>query len=122
MPQIKQATPIIWRVFFTQSAEADLTDILDFVAERDGSAQAKSLLALFQQSKKSLAALPLRGHCPPELARMHIANFREIHAGVYRIIYQIAASENCVFIHAILDSRRHVAEVLHKRLLRGHFL
>lgn len=122
MPQTEPPTPPTWRVFFTQSAEADLADILNFVAERDGFTRAKALLSLFQRCKESLATLPLRGHFPPELTRLHIADFREVHVGVYRVLYQIVAAEDCVFIHAILDSRRHVAEVLQKRLLRGHFL
>lgn len=108
----------VWRARFTQSAEADIDGILDFVADRDGIEQAEELLRLFRQGKAGLSALPSRGHFPPELARLHLSDFREIHIGVYRMIYQADAAERCVYIHAVLDARRHVDELLRQRLLR----
>lgn len=119
MPKSKgSAGSPVWKARFTQSAEADIDAILVFIADRDGIEQAEELLRLFRQGKESLSSLPLRGHFPPELARLHISNFREIHVGVYRMIYQAAESECRVYIHAVLDARRHVDELLRERLLR----
>jgi toxin ParE1/3/4 len=42
--------------------------------------------------------------------------FREIHFKPYRIIYQIVESD--VYIHAVLDGRRDLQELLEIRLLR----
>ena len=76
------------------------------------------MLRFFQECKESLAAFPSRGHFPPELLRLHISEFREVHVGVYRVIYQTDLSENHVYIHAVLDGRRYVDELLRERLLR----
>jgi mRNA-degrading endonuclease RelE of RelBE toxin-antitoxin system len=37
----------------------------------------------------SLADNPERGHIPPELERIGVYEYREIHVKVYRIIYQV---------------------------------
>ena len=119
MPKSKRAQGISdWAVRFTQSAELDIAAILDYIAERDGIEQAQALLQLFQQGRASLATLPSRGHFPPELAKMHIMDFREIHVSVYRMVYQADEAEQCVYIHAVLDARRHVDALLRERLLR----
>ena len=119
MPKSKPPhTPSDWKVRLTHSAEADIDAILDFIAERDGIEQAAELLRLFRQGRESLASLPSLGHYPPELARLHISEFREIHVSIYRMVYQTEESERCVYIHAILDARRHVDELLRERLLR----
>lgn len=107
-----------WAVRFTQSAEADLAAILSFIANREGVDYAQDLLERFKPGWESLASLPLRGHFPPELAKLHISDFREIHIDAYRVIYQHSEAEQCVYIHAVLDARRHVDEILQERLLR----
>jgi toxin ParE1/3/4 len=119
VPQSKRGKGIFaWAVRFTQSAEMDLTAILDYIAERDGIEQALALLQIFQQGRASLATFPSRGHFPPELAKLHIMDFREIHVSVYRMVYQADETEQCVYIHAVLDVRRHVDTLLRERLLR----
>lgn len=119
MPKSKHSeASAVWKVRFTQSAEADIGAILDFIAERAGIDQAEELLQLFRQGRESLSALPSRGHFPPELIRLHVSDFREIHVGVYRMIYQANDSDQCIYIHAVLDARRNVDELLRERLLR----
>jgi len=119
MPKNKRAKDIsAWAVHFTESAEKDIDAILDYIAERDGIEQAQALLQLFRQSRSSLATLPSHGHFPPELAKLHISDFREIHVSVYRMVYQADESDQCVYIHAVLDARRHVDTLLRERLLR----
>lgn len=92
--------------------------ILGFIAERDGFDRAEALLKLFREGGENLSILPLRGHFPPELLRLHISEFREIHVGPYRMIYQVSAADKCVYVNAVLDARRHVDELLSERLLR----
>ena len=64
----------------------------------------------------SLAELPNRGHIPPELDRIGVVEYREIHFKPYRIIYQVIESK--VYIHCILDGRRELHELLEKRIIR----
>ena len=64
----------------------------------------------------SLADNPERGRIPPELERIGVYEYLEIHVKAYRIIYQII--DNDVFIHCILDGRRDLLELLEYRILR----
>ena len=64
----------------------------------------------------NLESFPERGHTPPELERINLIGFFEIHFKPYRIIYQIL--NNNVYIHCVLDGRRELQELLEKRLLR----
>ena len=119
MPKSKRVKGVsAWAVRFTESAEMDIAAILDYITARDGIEQAHALLQLFRQGRASLAALPSRGHFPPELAKLHISDFREIHVSMYRMVYQADETNQCVYIHAVLDARRHVDTLLRERLLR----
>ena len=60
--------------------------------------------------------MPGRGHVPPELERIGVRGYLEIHFKPYRIFYQIAGRK--VFVHCVLDGRRALQEVLERRLLR----
>lgn len=48
--------------------------------------------------------------------RIGVAAYREIGLTPYRIIYRIR--DNLVTVHAILDGRRDLADLLHRRLVR----
>lgn len=69
-----------------------------------------------EQTCMSLADNPERGHIPPELERIAVYEYREIHIKAYRIIYQII--DNDVFIHCILGGRRDLQELLEYKILR----
>ena len=113
-----KSAPNLWNVRYTQSAEEDVKEIIDFIAGREDIKRAEKILQLFREAKNSLSAFPLRGHYTPELLRLNITDFREIHAGVYRFIYHVNVSSNCVYIHAVFDGRRHVDEILSERMFR----
>ncbi|MFW6131795.1 MAG: type II toxin-antitoxin system RelE/ParE family toxin, partial [Candidatus Aminicenantaceae bacterium] len=57
-----------------------------------------------------------RGHVPPELERIGVYSYKEIHFKPYRIICEV--SESIVYIHCVLDGRRSLQELLEKRILR----
>lgn len=65
---------------------------------------------------QSLELLPERGHRPPELARIGVTTFREIHWKPFRVIY--AMERDTVHVHAVLDARRDIQDLLVERLLR----
>ena len=103
-------------VFLGEDAEADILDIWKYVAHHDSVERAATLVNALQESCLSLCHFPDRGHCPPELQRVHVLEYRELHYKPYRIIYRIV--ERKVFIHCILDGRRNLQELLLERLLR----
>jgi toxin ParE1/3/4 len=105
-----------FQVHFVSDAEEDLFEIYSYVAKNDSILKAKKLLANIEQTCLSLSALPKRGHIPPELERVAVYDYLEIHFKPYRIIYQTISSR--VYIHCIVDGRRDLSELLHKRLLR----
>jgi len=90
--------------------------IYQYVARYDCVENADRLLTLLENNIDQLSLLPQRGHYPPELERVGVRGFREIHCKPYRIIYEIDGSE--VFVHCVLDSRRDLVDLLHQRLVR----
>ena len=104
------------RVHLVVDAEVDLFEIHRYVSRHDGPAQADRLLDRLQETCGSLVSAPERGYVPPELDRVGVRTFREVHFKPYRIIYEVIGEE--VFVHAILDGRRNLQDLLQRRLLR----
>jgi toxin ParE1/3/4 len=105
-----------FRVQVIADAEDDLLDIYNYIHLNDSAVAAEHVLVQLEQTCAKLAQCPERGHHPPELARIGLSEYREIHFKPYRIIYQI--SNRNVFIHCVLDGRRELQELLERRLLR----
>ncbi|HUT42785.1 MAG TPA: type II toxin-antitoxin system RelE/ParE family toxin [Desulfobacterales bacterium] len=103
-------------VAFIQEAGDDLFDIYGYILINDSPAHAEYVLLKLQEACVSLDEMPERGHIPPELERIGIIEFKEIHFKPYRIIYEI--EKRTVFIHCILDGRRDLQDFLERRLLR----
>ena len=103
-------------VALIQEAEDDLFDIYDYILNNDSPAHAEYVLSKLQETCVSLDEMPERGHIPPELERIGITEFKEIHLKPYRIIYEI--EKKTVFIYCILDGRRDIQDLLERRLLR----
>lgn len=104
------------RVQLVVDAEEDLYEICRYVAEHDSPEAAGHLLDRLEEACRSLAELPERGHPPPELDRIGVPAYREVDVRPYRIIYKV--SGRSVFVHAIIDGRRDLADLLHRRLVR----
>lgn len=97
-------------------AEKDLYEIYDYVRKSGSPINAQKLFLQVEQMCMSLSDNPERGHIPPELERIGVYEYREIHIKRYRILYQMIDRD--VFIHCILDSRRDLQELLEHRILR----
>lgn len=104
------------QVLVAAEAEEDIFDIYRYVLRADGRNRADYVLRRLRDACQSLARMPRRGHSPPELERVGVRGYREVHFKPYRIIYQIAGRK--VFIHCVLDGRRDLQGVLERRLLR----
>ncbi len=105
-----------YQVLVVAEAEEDIFDIYRYVLRADGPDRANYVLRRLRESCQSLANMPRRGHCPPEMEHVGVRGYREVHFKPYRIIYEIAGRK--VFIHCVLDGRRAVQETLERRLLR----
>jgi len=105
-----------YAVFIIQDAERDIEEIYYYIAHADSVDKAEDVFNGIEDKCLSLAQFADRGHCPPELERIGIFEYREIHFKPYRIIYQII--DHKVYIHCVLDGRRELQKLLENRLLR----
>jgi len=105
-----------YEVFIVADAEVDFYEIYNYVATYDSPIKAKNLLDKLEETCQGLSTFPNRGHLPPELERIGIFEYREVHYKPYRIIYQVVESD--VYVHCVLDGRRNLQDLLEKRLLR----
>lgn len=99
-----------------EDAEADMRDIYQYVLENDSAESAIRLLQKIEETMVKLETMPARGHVPPELERVGVMDFREVHFKPFRIIYEIRGTD--VFVHCVLDGRRDLQELLYRRMLR----
>lgn len=103
------------RVLWARSARRDLESIFDYLADRSPQA-ALATLDRLERKAKSLAALVDRGRVVPELARLHVREYRELIVPPYRLIYRALGVD--VVVLAVFDARRSLEDVLLDRLIR----
>ena len=106
----------MFAVILISDAENDIFDIYQYVANHDSPIKARNLFDNLKTTILSLDHQPTRGHFPPELERIDVRDFLEIHYGSYRIIYQII--DKNVFVHAVMNGCRDLSKILQRRLLR----
>lgn len=104
------------RIVLAIAAKSDLRVIFRYVEQHDSTDQADKLVSGIEQTITSLADMPQRGHCPPELVKIGLREFREIHFKPNRIVYSFRDKE--VIVHCVLDGRRDMQTLLQQRMLR----
>ena len=105
----------VYNVIISKSAEDDLREIVDYYKALNSS-YVESVIAQFEHNILSLSNFPYSGRVVPELYDQGIELYREIIQGLYRIVYEVQA-ENVV-VHAVIDSRRNLQDILVAKLLR----
>ncbi len=105
-----------YRVRLLDDAERDLEEIVDYVAAHDSAEKALRLLDRLEEKCESLSTHANRGHVPPELRKVGVSEYREVHFKPYRIIYRVEKRE--VYVYAVVDGRRDLRDLLQRRLLR----
>lgn len=105
-----------YRVEIIAEAEDDIFEIYQYIRLHDSTIKADHVFGKLQQACESLDTVTERGHIPPELERIGVSDYREIHFKPYRVIYQI--TERKVFVYCVFDGRRDLQELLERRLLR----
>ncbi len=105
-----------YQVRLLDDAERDLEELVDYVAVHDSVDKALRLLDRLEEKCDSLSTHANRGHVPPELRKVGVSEYREIHLGPYRIIYRVEKRE--VYVYAVVDGRRDLRDLLQRRLLR----
>ena len=105
-----------YRVHILRQAELDLLDIYTDVSAHATEASAERILDKLEQTCRRLAVMPGRGRIPPELRELDVMDYREVRFKGYRTVYEITGRE--VYVHAVLDGRRDIGDILQRSLLR----
>lgn len=103
-------------VRWSEQAIRDLEELALFVARESSPQQAAALLDRVEERARALETLPDRGRHPPELARHGVQTFRELVIRPWRLIYRVSGRD--VYVLALLDARRDLADLLLERLVR----
>ena len=104
-----------YKVLLTHSAERDLEEIYDYIAENDTPGNADHVLKKLMEVAEILGTFPERGSYPKELLLLGIREYRQAHFKPYRLIYRVMGKQ--VFIYMIADGRRDMQTLLSRRML-----
>ena len=104
------------KVELSRSALNDLFEIDDYYFQQVSDNIASNIIDELEAAVLSLGEFPGKGHAPRELIDIGMPEIKELVSSNYRIIYEVI--NRTVYVHAILDSRRDVQTLLHKRLLK----
>lgn len=102
-------------VIWTEVALADVERLAAYLVD-EAPLRAEEIIERLMARAASLIRSPERGRVPPELRTLGDRNWRELQESPWRIIFRISASR--VEVHAVLDGRRSLEDLLQERLLR----
>lgn len=105
------------RVVVLRGAEADLHELRRNVTHRFGAKRWTSTLQSIRTAFERIAEHPQSGSLPDELSALNLVQFRQVLAGMNRIIYELRGT--VAFVHVVCDVRRDLKTVLMRRLLEG---
>lgn len=104
------------KVVWTAVAASDLERIATFLAS-ESPLRARAIIDRIVERAESLASLPNRGRTPPELRSVGDRTWRELQEPPWRIIYR--GLDEVVQVHAVLDGRRNLEDILMERVLKS---
>ena len=104
------------KVVWTEVAASDVERIAAYLTA-ESPLRAAAIIDRIVERAESLASLPNRGRVPPELRTIGDRTWRELQEPPWRIVYRRLLEE--VQIHAVLDGRRSLEDILMERVLRS---
>ena len=104
-----------YKVVVLPQAEEDLREIYQYLTHQFSRKEWLEAYRKIKQSIIQLKSFPESGAIFPEVQGLHLTQYRQIIAGMNRIIYEIRS--DVVYLHIICDSRREMKAMLTKRLL-----
>jgi len=103
-----------YKVIWTNVAENDLKEIIDFISI-DSPQNALKILKSIKQKRSNLYTLPERGRIVPELQGQGISQYRQLIIPPWRLMYRI--DQQKIYVLSVIDSRRNVEDILLARLV-----
>jgi toxin ParE1/3/4 len=104
------------RVVWTAVAAGDLERIATYLTS-ESPMRAATIIDRIVERAESLASLPSRGRTPPELRSIGDRTWRELQEPPWRIVYR--RLDEVIQIHAVLDGRRNLEDILMERMLKS---
>ena len=104
-------------VVWTETARGDVDRLAAYLFV-EAPLRAERLVDAILARAESLLASPERGRRVPELRWVGDRTWREIQLPPWRIIYRVTTAK-VVEIHAVLDGRRDLEDILLERMLEG---
>ena len=104
-------------VVFLNSAERDLLELKDCVLKNFGKIAWRATYKKIKDAATRLKKFPLEGRVPDELASLNVTQYRQVVAGMNRIIYEVRGQT--LYIHIVCDTRKDMQSLLTRRLLRA---
>lgn len=104
------------QVVFLRSAECDLKELRRYILKRFGKNTWQDSYSQIKNAVKTIADFPGSGNIPDELRNLGLMQYRQILAGMNRMIYE--KRNNTVYIHIVCDTRRDLRTLLMTRLLK----
>jgi toxin ParE1/3/4 len=103
------------KILWTKTAREDLFEIVEYI-KLDSAAVALKILENIESNVRRLVDFPEHGRVVPELKELNVYQYREIVVSPWRVIYRV--DKRKIYIMAVIDGRRDVADVLLNRQLR----
>ena len=105
-----------FQVVFLKSAELDLKDLRSYMVKNFGETTWQASYTKIKDAVNTIRTFPLGGDIPDELERLNLTQYRQIIAGMNRIIYEVR-QEN-IYIHIVCDTRKDMKSILARRFVR----
>lgn len=105
------------QVVLLRSAEQDLKELKTYIIKQFGIASWQASYQKIQESVGIIQTFPQSGKIPEELEKLNRNQYRQVISGMNRIIYEVR--QQTIYIHIICDTRKDMAALLTKRLLRS---
>ncbi len=104
-------------VVFLTSAERDLLELKNYVLKNFGKTAWRTSDKKIKDAVARLKKFPLEGHVPDELASLNVTQYRQVIAGMNRVIYEVRGQT--LYLHIVCDTRKDMQSLLARRLLRA---
>jgi len=106
------------KVVILASAEQDLKELRAYILNNFSIDTWHTTYAKIKETIRSLQLFPQAGVIPEEIAKLNLTQYRQVLSGMNRVIYEVR--QDFIYVHIIVDARRHMQALLTRRLLRIH--
>jgi toxin ParE1/3/4 len=104
------------RIVFLAGAEEDMKELRRYVLKCFGKSAWQETYEKIKESTRTIQNFPRSGSIPDELVDVRLQQYRQVIAGMNRIIYEVA--DEVIYIHIVCDTRRDMHTLLSRRLVR----